>query len=229
MIHRSSFRQGDGEDNEGKEGMRLLEGLGDGLVELLALGGGDAELESRGLARAVRAGDSTSTEGRATVHLGVVSELLEDVLVSEGNEDDAVVREGGHAGEVDGFLASTLTGSADEETSVLAHKGTGSPKSTSGVPEDLELSRPVTETRADTEKEGVVLWELGSFDHRVRRLRWRIHLLENLFRERFGDLVDIDAATGGLDASLFSLGHLDDMAVKGVENDRNFGSHWIQR
>ena len=43
--------------------------LGNGLVEGLALGSSNAELEGSGLARAVSAGEGTSTPGGATVDL----------------------------------------------------------------------------------------------------------------------------------------------------------------
>ena len=49
--------------------------LGNGLVEGLALGGSDAELELRGLAGSVTGGEGTGTPGGATVDLAQVGKV----------------------------------------------------------------------------------------------------------------------------------------------------------
>lgn len=58
----------------------------------------------------------------------------------------------------DGRLLATTGGTGgDEDTGVLARKGTGGPKAASCVPEGLELGGEVTVTGGDTEEETTTL------------------------------------------------------------------------
>lgn len=66
------------------------------------------------------------------------SQLSKVVLVSEGDVDNTVVSERGHGSDGGGFLSSSLSSSGHEQTSVLAPESSGSPETTSLVPEGLQ-------------------------------------------------------------------------------------------
>lgn len=79
---------------------------------------GDFKFELRGLARAVGAGESTSTPGRTTVDLVKVCQEREGRLVAERNVNDAVVSEGAHGSNVGRLLPTTRSASGHEDTSI---------------------------------------------------------------------------------------------------------------
>lgn len=69
--------------------------------------------------------------------LAQVGQLCEGMLVSERNEEHAVVGQGRENG-VDGhFLSSSEGTGGNEGTGVLATEGTLGPEATSGIPEGL--------------------------------------------------------------------------------------------
>jgi hypothetical protein len=69
----------------------------------------------------------------------------------------------------------------------------------------LPLGGEVSVTGGDAEEEGIVLGEgLRGGDGDVG-LGGGVHLGEDLLRERLGDLVEVDAAAGGLDALFDAL------------------------
>lgn len=76
-------------------------------------------------------------EIRTTVNFAQVSQLLKAMSVSEGDNDQTVMDEGGEGGDVDGFLASSETCSGNEHAGVLSGERTGSPKLACSVPEGL--------------------------------------------------------------------------------------------
>lgn len=93
---------------------------GNGLVEVLALDGGDLELEGGGLPGAVAGGIGASTPGAAAVDLGEVAQLGEGLCVAKGHVDDAVMGEGGHGSDGRRLLAAARAGGRDEDTGMLA-------------------------------------------------------------------------------------------------------------
>lgn len=66
-----------------------------------------------------------------------VAHLLESAVVSEGNEDDAVVGKGGEGGHGSDFLATSKRGGRDKHTGVLAAKGALGPEVSGSIPERL--------------------------------------------------------------------------------------------
>lgn len=71
---------------------------------------------------------------------------------------------------------------------------------------DLELRGHIAEARGDTEEEGVKLGEVGGLDDGIGGLGRGVQLLEDVLRERLGDLVDGRCAARCLDAALHGLG-----------------------
>jgi len=191
-------------------------GLGDGLVEGLALGLSELELKSRGLARAIGTGKGTSTPGATTVNLVQVGEEREGGLVAQRNVDEAVVDKGAHGGQSSGLLTATRGSGGDEETSVLAVVATGGPDGAAGVPEGLPLSREVTVASGDTEEDGIVLQKVAGLSNGVGGLGRGVHLGQDFLGKSLGDLEDVGLAASGLNALLLSLGQLLDVAVHRV-------------
>lgn len=70
----------------------------------------------------------------------------------------------------------------------------------------LELRGHVAVARGDAEDEGVELGEVGGLDDGVGGLGRGVQLLEDVLRERLGNLVDGHGAAGGLDTALHRLG-----------------------
>lgn len=68
--------------------------LGNNLVELLALNGGDLELERAGLARAIGSGKGASTPGASTVNLRQVGQLAEGLGVTQRHVANSVMGKG---------------------------------------------------------------------------------------------------------------------------------------
>ena len=78
-----------------------------------------------------------SIKKHTTVDLAQVTQLREDRLITERNEDDAVMGQGGESG-IDGhFLPSTRGTGGNEDTGVLARESTLDPEATSSIPKDL--------------------------------------------------------------------------------------------
>lgn len=68
------------------------------------------------------------------MNLAQVGQLGEDILVTERNEDDTVVGQGGERA-VDGhLLASTRSAGGNEDTGVLSSESTLSPEATGSIP-----------------------------------------------------------------------------------------------
>ena len=192
--------------------------LGDSLVEGLALCGRNLELLGRRHARAIAVGEGTRTPGRATTNLGVVTKKVEGGLVAERHVDDSVVSEGAHGGDGGALLSTALSGSADEEASVLAPEAAGLPLLAGVVPEGPPLGGEVAVAGGNAHEEGVVLLEGRGVGHLGDRavLFGGVHLGEDLLGESLGDAVEVDLAAGLADALGLSLGELLDVAIGGV-------------
>lgn len=165
------------------------ESLGDRLVKLLALDGGQLFLHITRLARTVTTSESTRSPGTTTADRIQVGQDAEGLGVSEGHVDDAVVGEGAHGGESSGLLATSLRGSGDEDTGVLAPETTGAPLLAGLVPESLPLSGEVAVSCWDADEEGVILLEHAWVfeDGDICGLRRSVHLGEDLVRKSLGD------------------------------------------
>lgn len=72
-----------------------------------------------------------------TVNLVQVGQKREDVLITERNEDNAVVGQGRERGVDSHFLSSTRSTGGNEDTGVLSCEGTLSPETTGSIPEGL--------------------------------------------------------------------------------------------
>lgn len=79
---------------------------------------GDFKFELRGLARAIGAGEGTSTPRRTAVNLVKVCQEREGRLVAKRNVNDAVVSEGAHGSNVGRLLPATRSAGGDEDTSI---------------------------------------------------------------------------------------------------------------
>ena len=112
-------------------------GLGNSVVEVLALDGGNLQLLGGGLAATVRAGEGAGAPGAATVDLAEVSQLGEGLCVAERHVDETVVGECGDGSQSSRLLATTQTGSGDEDADVLAPEATSGPLLARAVPESL--------------------------------------------------------------------------------------------
>lgn len=111
-----------------------------GIVEGLALDGGNLELLGRGLARAIRGSKRAGAPGRAAVDLAQVRQLSKGLGVSQRDVDDAVVRERGQGSEGGRLLAAAKGAGGDEEAGFLTPEAARGPDSTSLVPESLSRS-----------------------------------------------------------------------------------------
>jgi len=207
------------------DGLRSLAQLGNVAVEALALDLGDLKLELGGLARTIGTSESARTPGRATVGLGGVGQLCEGSGIAKGNEGDAVVSEGREARNNGRLLSTTETTGGDEHAGELAVQLALLPELACAVQESLELSGHVTVASGDAKEEAIVVSEVAGSDDGVRRLGRCMHLGQNLLGESLGNLVDGDLTTGSFDAPLLSLGNLGDVAVEGVDDDSEVGSH----
>jgi len=72
-----------------------------------------------------------------TVNLVQVGQKREYVLITERNEDDAVVGQGGERGVDSHLLSSTRSTGGNEDTGVFSSEGTLSPETTGSIPEGL--------------------------------------------------------------------------------------------
>lgn len=113
-------------------------------------------------------------------------------------------------------MTTPRTTGGDKDTSVLAPTATGGPDRASLVPEDLPLDRKITEASGDTKEDSIVLQDIVRPSKRVGRLGRGMHLGQYLLGECFGDLKDVSLPAGGLNALLFSLSKLLDMAAERV-------------
>lgn len=161
--------------------------LGDGLIEGLALGLGNLELEGSGLAGAIGTSKGTGTPGATTVDLLQVGQEREGGLVAQRHVEEAVVGEGAHGGNGSRLLATTEGTGGDEETGVLAPVATGSPDGAGLVPEGLPLGREVAVAGGNTEQDGIVLEEVIGLSNRVAGLGRGMHLGQNFLGEGLGD------------------------------------------
>lgn len=75
------------------------------------------------------------------MHFAQVRELRKCVLVSERDEDDAMVSECRHGVRDGAFLSTTWGGRGDENTGVLSVKGTLAPEPACCIPEGLSAIR----------------------------------------------------------------------------------------
>ena len=96
--------------------------LGNRLPKRFALNLCNFQLKFARLARTVAARKCACPPRRTTVHLGNVGQLSESVLVSEGNEDHAVVGEGRDCVCSRHFLSTAGAGSRHEDAGVLPVK-----------------------------------------------------------------------------------------------------------
>lgn len=160
--------------------------------------------------------EGTSTPRAAAVDLVQVGQKRESVLVAQGNVGDAVVGQSAHGSKGSGLLTTTESAGGDEETGVLAEEATGSPDLARLVPEGLPLGGEVAVTSGDTEEEGIVLKELLRLGDGVVGLGRSMQQLQNVVGESLGDLEDVGLATSSLNALLFGLRQLGDVAVQGV-------------
>lgn len=81
--------------------------------------------------------DWNDSRTHTTVDLVQVGQEREGVLVAERNEENTVVGQGGEGGVDSHFLTPTKCTGGNEDTGVLATKGTLGPETTGGVPEGL--------------------------------------------------------------------------------------------
>lgn len=136
-----------------------------------------------------------------------VGELGEGVLVSEGNEDDAVVDESREGGDNGALLSSSKSSGGDEDTSVLAGEASTCPQATGGVPESLKrggrrervrwqildgetylpLTWEVTVTSGNADQESIVRGKNLWGDDGVVGFGGGVELLEDLIGERLRD------------------------------------------
>src|ERR1700753_181850 len=109
------------------------------------------------------------------------SHQRERMLVTEWHEYDTVMGHGTHASQSSAFLAATQRGIADKHTGVLAGISSTGPDLARFIPEGLPLSREVTVTGWDAEKEGIILQQLVGVieDSDGLVLWWRMHLSEH--------------------------------------------------
>jgi len=132
--------------------------------------------------------ESTSTPSTATPHFVKGNEVLERGRIAQRHEDDTMMRKGAHGRKCGTLLASSLRGSRDEETGVLAPVATGLPLLAGRVPEGLPLGGEVAVTGGDAEEEGVVFLELLGGDERDGvGLTGSVHLAEDFLRESLFD------------------------------------------
>lgn len=96
----------------------------------MALLVGERKLLHGRLSAAIGTGEGTGAPGGATANLSEVGKGTEDGLVTEGNEDHAVVDKGRHGADDGGLLTAAGGGSGNEGTDVLAPVGTGLPLAT---------------------------------------------------------------------------------------------------
>ena len=154
------------------------------------LGGARLRSRSQALGRNARNGDRMEGANRhrlTAADLGEVRELGKGLAVAEGDEDDAVVGEGGHGREHGGLLAAAGGRGGDEDGRVLAHERAGRPELAGRVPEGLPLAGEVAVAGGDAEEERVEVGEVGGREDGVGGLGRGVHLGEDLLRERLGD------------------------------------------
>jgi len=195
------------------------------LVEGLALYLGNLELESAGLARTIGTSESTGTPRRASVDFIEVRQLAEGRSIAQGDEGDTVVSEGREACNGRGLLATTVATGGDEHATELALQLALLPQLAGAIPEGLPLSGEVTEASGYTIKDTIIVSEVIGRNDRIIGLGGRMHLGQDLLGESLGDLIDGSRSTSGFDTFLLSLGHFGDVAVQGVDDNCDVGSH----
>jgi hypothetical protein len=133
-----------------------------------------------------------------------VRQLAESLGIAKGNIYDAVVGQSRERGYRSRLLSTAVTGSGDEDPSVLAVKPARLPQPAGCIPEGLTdetcyfnrrlhpfsdrnthlpLSREVTVTSGDTEEEGIELAKVLGMKDGIVGLRGRIHLGQDFLRE----------------------------------------------
>jgi hypothetical protein len=146
------------------------------------------------------------------VDLSEVRQLREGFCVSEGDEGDPVVGEGGHRRNSGGFLSTTVTTGGDEHASKLAVQFTLLPEMAGRVPKRLPkegkyglssgmtqkkreghvlvylpLRREVAVSGGNAAKEAIIVDQFGGGHDGVAGLGGGVHLVQNLLRESLGD------------------------------------------
>jgi hypothetical protein len=144
-------------------------------------------------------------KGHTAVDLREAGELPKGVAVAERDKNDAVVRERADRIRDSDLLSSTRARRRHKRASVLAGERARRPEGTGRVPEclnhamskrdenddkseaHLPLAREVAVTGGDAHDESVKGGESLSVDDGVVGLGRRVHLGEDLLRERLGD------------------------------------------
>lgn len=141
------------------------------------------------------------------------------MLVAEGNVDETVVHEGGQCVGNGDLLSTTLGTSGNKHTAHLALKSTLAPERASGVPESLPLNGEVTVTGGNTKEECVKVDKVIREENGIIGSRGCLDELQDIVGEGLLDLVNGGTATSTADTTLHGLGHLCDVAIKGVNDD----------
>jgi hypothetical protein len=108
------------------------------------MGLSDSELLCRGLAGAVAGSDGAGPKGTSTTDVLDSAELRS--TVSDGDVDDAVVREERNGSERSGLLSTVLGAGRDKDGRELLAQGLGGPEPASRIEECADLSRGATIT-----------------------------------------------------------------------------------
>jgi len=116
--------------------------LRDVLPERLALYGGNRLLKLRGLTSTSRSCEGTCAPRGTAMYFIEVRQLRKRVLVTERDEDDAVVRQRRQRAQGRQFLSATRACGADEDTRVLLVQRSLSPQATCRIPERLAVIKP---------------------------------------------------------------------------------------
>lgn len=191
-------------------------GLGDGLIESLALCRCDFDLQGSGLAGAVATLSMRHTTSESAnvlvvlykererdkepyrkspraprtpaMHLLQVRQLPERRLVPQRHIDHAMMREGAHGRDASRLLPSAQAGGGDEEPRVLAPETALHPLAAGAVEEGLPLGGEVAVAGGNAEEHAIVLLELGGRDFGDGGVLGRgVHLGEDFFRKGFFD------------------------------------------
>lgn len=141
------------------------------------------------------------------------------MFVAEGNIDETMVHECGQRVGDGNLLSTTLGTGGDEDTAHLALESALAPEGAGGVPECLPLNGEVAVTGGNTEEERVKVDKVIREEDRVVWSRGRLDELQDVVGEGLLDLVNGGIATSTADTRLDGLGHLCDVAVKGVDDD----------
>ena len=133
-------------------------------------------------------GKSTGTPRSPTPHRGQIGQGRKRRGVTQRHIDHAVVGEGAHRRQRRALLSTALGSGADENANVLAVVAARLPLFARLVPEGFPLIWEITESRRDTEEEGVILFEfVGGDEWDGAGLAGSMHLGEDLLGEGLFD------------------------------------------